>query len=172
VSCWEKRIFQVLLAFVTLSGVVYLITRYAIENDDPFSVVNHPLEPIAFDVHVMLAPFLMFSAGVLMRSHAWEKFRSKKRARRRSGMTSAGLFMAMAASGYWLEVTSRPLLADTLRVLHIVFGVAFVGTYVGHLVSGFKRRESRLSAVAVTSRAFQGRLSIDESLAELGRRGK
>jgi len=171
-NCWEKRSFQVLLAFVTLSGVVYLITRYAIENDDPFSVVNHPLEPIAFELHIMLAPFLMFSAGVLMRSHAWEKFRSKKRARRRSGMTSAGLFMAMAASGYWLEVTSRPLLADTLRVLHIVFGVAFVGTYVGHLVSGFKRRESRLSAVAVTSRAFQGRLSIDESLAELGRRGK
>ncbi len=171
-NCWEKRIFQLLLAFVTLRGVGYFITRYAIENDDPFSIVNHPLEPITFDLHIMLAPFLMFSAGVLMRSHAWEKFRSKKPPRRRSGIISAGLFMAMAASGYWLEVTSRTLLADTLRVLHIVFGVAFVGTYIGHLVSGFKRRESKLSAVAVTSRAFQGRLSIDETLAESGRRTK
>ena len=169
-NCWEKRIFQALLAFVTLSGVVYLITRYAIENDDPFSVVNHPLEPIAFDLHIMLAPFLMFSAGALMRSHAWEKFKSKKLVRRRSGIILAGLFMTMAATGYWLEVTSRPLLADTLRVLHILSGVAFVGTYLGHLASGFVRRESRLPAEAVSSRAFRGRLSIEETLVETGRR--
>ena len=171
-NSWEKRIFQVLLTFVTLSGVVYLVTRYAIENDDPFSVVNHPLEPIAFDLHIVLAPFLMLSAGVLMRSHAWEKFSSKMGARRQSGMISVGLFMAMAASGYWLEVTSRPLLADTLRVLHIVFGVAFVATYLGHLVPGFKKRKARHSAVAVASRAFQSRLSIDETLVESAPRTK
>jgi hypothetical protein len=165
-SSWEKRIFQALLAVVTLSGVVYLVTRYAIENNDPFSVVNHPLEPIAFDLHILLAPFLMFSAGILMRSHAWERFRARKPARRLSGMVSVGLFMAMAVSGYWLEVTSRPLLADALRVLHIVLGVGFVGTYLGHVVSGFRRRKPVSAKVAVPSSAFQGRLSIDETLAE------
>ena len=165
-SSWEKRLFQALLAVVTLSGVVYLVTRYAIENNDPFSVVNHPLEPIAFDLHILLAPFLMFSAGVLMRSHAWERFRAGKSARRLSGIVSVGLFLAMAVSGYWLEVTSRPMLADALRVLHIVLGIGFVGTYLGHVVCGFKRRKPVSAAGAAPSPAFQGRLSIDETLAE------
>jgi hypothetical protein len=165
-NSWEKRIFQALLAAVTLSGVVYLFTRYAIENNDPFSVVNHPLEPIAFDLHILLAPFLMFSAGILMRSHAWEKLRSKKPARRLSGIVSVTLFMAMAASGYWLEVTSSPLLADALRVLHIAFGIGFVGTYLVHLAAGSKRRKAVSVSVAVPSRAFQGRLSVDETFLE------
>lgn len=165
-SNWEKRVFQALLAAVTLTGFVYLITRYAIENNDPFSVVNHPLEPFAFDLHILLAPFLMFSAGILMRSHAWEKFRGKKPPRRLSGMISVGLFMGMAVSGYWLEVTSLPLLAGALRVFHIGFGIGFVGTYLVHLAAGFKRRKAASVSVAVPSQTFQGRLSIDETFVE------
>lgn len=171
---WEKRIFQSLLIGVTASGLVYFVTKYGLENDDPFSVVNHPLEPIAFDLHILLAPFLMFAAGMLLRSHAWEKFRKRKRGRRRSGTFSAVLFFAMAATGYWLEVSSRPFLMNALRVLHILFAVGFVSVYLGHLFSGVGRKNYTVSrTVVLSAHALPSReLPDGQALMEPVRRAK
>lgn len=171
-SRWEKRIFQSLLTLVTLSGLVYLAIRYAMENNDPFSVINHPLEPIALDLHVLTAPFLILAGGMLMRSHAWPRFKSGNPARRRSGMTSAVLFLAMVVSGYGLEVAVRPLLGYMFWALHIGFGLAFVFAYVGHLVSRIRIKKSAVATGAVAPHPVQESLCVKEALVESGSRTK
>ena len=44
------------LTFVT--GVVYLWMKYFLVSDDPFAVVNHPLQPVVLKLHIVVAPLL------------------------------------------------------------------------------------------------------------------
>jgi hypothetical protein len=93
---------------VAASGLLWGWLRYCTAPDDPFAVVNHPLEPDLQALHVLAAPLLLFAVGLIWRSHVHEQLVNGQAARRRTGLWLAVLFLPMVASGYLLQVGVEP----------------------------------------------------------------
>ena len=89
-------------------------------------------------LHVVAAPFVILTFGIVLRSHILKKLTSKSQPDRRTGWISLISFSAMALSGYLLQVVSSVVLIDVLVVLHIATGVVFVIGYGAHLIIGWR----------------------------------
>ena len=87
--------------FVT--GVIYLWMKYLVVSDDPLAVVNHPWQPAVLKVHILVAPLLVFSIGLVALRHVWWHFRSKARDGRRSGLLTLVVLGPMIVSGYLIQ---------------------------------------------------------------------
>ena len=124
-SFWEKASLFTAMSLMVLSGATYLITKYGIENDDPFSVVNHPLEPVALKIHIHAGPFLIFIFGLLFRSHVQEMFKRRSQSASTGGMLTAILFVVTVSSGYLLQTVTGPALNGVLVYLHVIGGLCF-----------------------------------------------
>jgi len=124
-SVWEKGSLLALVSLMFLSGSTYFFLKYGIENDDPFSVVNHPLEPITLKLHILAGPFLIFVMGMLFRSHVWEMLSRKRVSAKPGGLLTAFLFVATVLSGYLLQTVSSPVIHSALTYLHPASGLGF-----------------------------------------------
>jgi len=143
---WERRIFNTLAVVVSTTGLAYLALRYGLQNDDPFALVNHPLEPWALAAHVLAAPWLLVMFGLILNSHIERKMAEPAPTNRRTGLASLIAFVVMTVSGYGLQVVTSPTLTTGLFVSHLVSGGAFVLVYGVHLAIGLRasaRCESR-----------------------------
>src|SRR5262249_34490426 len=65
----EKALVNLSSILVGLSGVVYAWMKYLMTTDDPYAVVNHPLQPWVLDLHLIAAPILVFSIGLIFMDH-------------------------------------------------------------------------------------------------------
>ena len=135
---WEHRLFNAATLVVTLTGLAYLYTKYFVQGDDPFAIVNHPWQAPALSLHVVSAPFLVLLFGMIFRSHTLRKLQSPIPSNRRTGWTSLVSFASMAISGYLLQVVTVPGWITTLVVVHVATSVAFVAGYMVHLVIGWR----------------------------------
>jgi thiamine biosynthesis lipoprotein len=138
---------------VTLSGVVYLWMKYFMESDDPFSVVNHPLQPAMLSIHIIAAPLLVFVLGLILNSHIRKKLSSPSSYNRRSGLISLVAFPAMVVSGYLLQVTANPTVSRIALILHLVSSGLFAFTYIVHQMFGM-RIQAVLKAAGVLALTF------------------
>ena len=68
-SRWQAWSSHIVTMIVGASGLIYLWIKYFMRTDDPFSVVNHPLQPFLLDAHVLSAPLLVFLFGLMFESH-------------------------------------------------------------------------------------------------------
>ena len=93
-------------ALVGATGLGYAVCAYFVRSDDPYAVVNHPLQPTLQHAHVLVAPALVFMAGVLWQGHAWSRMRSGASERRSSGLALVAALAPMVASGYLIQVAS------------------------------------------------------------------
>ena len=143
---WEIWLSHISTIVVTVSGTAYFWMKYAIETDDPFSIVNHPWQPAMLGLHVVAAPVLVFVVGMMVQSHIQKKLESGTRANRASGLVSMVTMPVMIVSGYMLQVVTSPLLANVALTLHLASSLVFALTYVAHQVISF--RLSRKSASA------------------------
>lgn len=153
-SRFEKWSFTAATLVVGLSGLAYWYFAYGLVSDDPFSVINHPLQPVALDIHVLAAPAMLFLAGILFRSHVRGKLRGGGRARRASGIGLIGVFVLMGGSGYLLQVAVRDRLRDAAFYVHVFSGLVFLPLYLGHLlgVGRIRRRRSESQTERRTER--------------------
>jgi hypothetical protein len=94
---------------LTVTGAVYAYMHYLMKPIDPFSVINHPLEPYLLNIHIIAAPLLVVAIGIILHSHILFKLENGSPAARRSGVILIPLFVIMAASGYLLQITSGSL---------------------------------------------------------------
>lgn len=101
----EAWLFHAANALVALTGLAYAWTAYFAQPEDPYALVNHPLQPALQHAHVLAAPVLVFAGGVLWQRHALPRVQTGTRARRSSGLALVGLFVPMALSGYLLQVS-------------------------------------------------------------------
>ena len=143
---WEIWLSHISTIVITVSGTAYFWMKYAMETDDPFSIVNHPWQPAMLGLHVLAAPVLVFVVGMMVQSHIQNKLRSGGRSNRASGLVSMVTMPMMIVSGYMLQVVTSPLLANIALVLHLASSLLFALTYVAHQVISF--RLSRQSASA------------------------
>ncbi len=108
------------------TGLAYAWMRYLMHPADPFAVVNHPLQPFVQHLHILVAPLLVFAAGVMWHQHAWGVLAARREApppqrrlpaahpgahgglgisaadRRRRRLAADWAIVHLATSGLWL----------------------------------------------------------------------
>lgn len=127
------------------TGLVYALMLYVMESDDPFSVVNHPLQPQVQHLHVLLAPLFVFAVGLIWQRHIWSHWQRGIRRARRSGASLLLLLVPMVASGYLLQVTVDPQWRNAWEIVHLATSGIWVLAFVVHFGrSGRRRRNSGL----------------------------
>lgn len=131
-SFWEKFSVVTSVCLMLLSGVTYLVTKYGLEKEDPFSVINHPLEPVALKIHILLGPLLIFLFGVLFQSHMRGRFKPNFQSARGGGLLTAILFVLTASSGYLLQILDQWVFREIFFYLHVIGGLSFGLTFGFH----------------------------------------
>jgi hypothetical protein len=129
--------------FVT--GVIYLWMKYLVVSDDPLAVVNHPWQPALLKAHILVAPLLVFSIGLVAVRHVWRHFRSETRDGRRSGLLTVLVLGPMIVSGYLIQTVTEEGWLRAMALFHIavglIYGVALLAHQFG--AGGRKARAAR-----------------------------
>jgi hypothetical protein len=119
------------------TGIVYLWMKYLLVSDDPFSVVNHPWQLVMLKLHILVAPLLIFSVGMVALRHIWRHLESGERAGRRSGMITVAVLGPMIVSGYLIQAVTHRGWLRAMAVSHIVTGVLYgLGLLVHQFTAG------------------------------------
>jgi hypothetical protein len=135
--------------FVT--GVIYLGMKYLLVSDDPLAVVNHPWQPAVLKLHILVAPLLVFSIGLVTLRHVWRHFKSRTRDGRRSGLLTVIVLGPMIVSGYLIQTLTGEGWLRAMAIVHIGLGLVYGG---GLLVHQFAAGASK----ARTARAGERRI--------------
>lgn len=128
-----------------VTGLVYLWLKYLVAGDDPFAVVNHPWQPAVLKLHILVAPLLVFSVGMVALRHIWRHLRSGLRDGRRSGLLTLVFLVPMVATGYLIQAVTQEGWLQVLAWSHIVLGVLYGGVLLAHqfATAGRRAREAR-----------------------------
>lgn len=152
---FEKGSVWITTLLVALTGIGYGWTKYLTTSTDPFSVINHPLQPVFLKLHILVAPLLLFAIGMVALRHIWRHFRSGTRRSRKSGLTTAAALVPMVGTGYAIQVISGESWLTVMIVAHIAAGLLYL---VGILLhqwflrrSATARAGSRAAAETVPS---------------------
>lgn len=131
-EAWSLHVSNVLVGG---TGVVYAWMRYLAEPEDPFAVVNHPLQPLVQHLHILVAPLLVFVAGVIFKNHVWSRVVSGFKPRRRMGLTLGLTLVPMVVSGYLLQTTGDPAWNTIWVWVHVTTSALWVLGYALHLLT-------------------------------------
>ena len=119
---------------VSLTGLGFTWAKYFAESDDPWAVVNHPLEPWLLKLHVITAPLFVFAVGLVTMRHILPHLMSGTPQGRRTGLVMVFTILPMVATGYLLQVISVPAWLLPVAIGHIVVGILFLGGFLLHRV--------------------------------------
>jgi hypothetical protein len=137
-----------------LTGIGYFWCKYLLRTDDPFAVVNSPLEPWFLKAHVLVSPLLVFAVGVITLKHVWRHFRSRIGRGRKSGILTALVAGPMILTGYLIQVLTGEGWLTAMAIAHIlasfvyVFGLLLHQTFVRRAPGALPRRAKRRHAPA------------------------
>ena len=128
------------------SGIVYGVMKYLMRSDDPYAVVNHPLQPWALDLHVVAAPLLVFALGMMMQHHiVGQLSRGAGRSGRGTGLVAVFCMAPMVATGYLIQVFTNDRARLACVVVHIVTGVVYTLMFLAHVVRSRRQAARRRS---------------------------
>ena len=114
------------------TGLVYAWMRYFCASDDPFAVVNHPLQPFVQHAHVVVSPLLVFASGWIWEAHVWPRIRSRFTSRRKSGVSLAVSLLPMVLSGYMIQVSTDEGARRVWIAAHLASSAAWLVAYLVH----------------------------------------
>jgi hypothetical protein len=100
------------------TGLVYAWMIYLVHPSDPDALVNHPWQPHVQHLHILVAPLLVFAAGLIWRRHVWAGWKSSLE-RRRSGLSLALTLVPMVASGYLIQTAVEASWRQVWVVVHL-----------------------------------------------------
>ena len=148
---WQRRAFNGLSAAMTATGFLLFWMKYLLVSDDPLAVVNHPLQPLMLDLHLLASPAILVIFGIVFNAHVVSKL-TKRVPLRRSGLASLGTFGVMVLSGYLLQVAVHEYIRLAILWLHLGSGLVFAASYTVHVVAGLKSwRRVAVAAPPVTA---------------------
>lgn len=129
--------------FVT--GAVYIWLKYLTVSDDPFAVVNHPWQPAVLKAHILVAPLLIFSIGLVTLRHVWRHLRSTTLEGRRSGVLTVVILGPMILSGYLIQTLTGEGWLQAMAISHIGLGLVYALGLLAHqfAAGGRKARAER-----------------------------
>jgi hypothetical protein len=138
--------------FVT--GVIYLWMKYLMVSGDPLAVANHPLQGIVLKVHILVAPLLIFSVGLVTLRHVWRHLRTQMPEGRRSGLLTMVVLGPMIVSGYLIQTITHEGWLKAMAVSHIGLGLIYG---VGLLAHQFAAGGRKARAVRAEARKLRQR---------------
>lgn len=155
-----------LLTFLT--GVGYLWSKYFLHSDDPWSLVNHPLQPWFLKAHVLVAPLLVFAVGLIALRHVWRHLRTRTACGWHTGLVVVVVVGPMALTGYLIQVVTHVGWVRALAWAHIVLGFLYTLGLAAHQVAVRRDRRARVLAngLATPEVTEAGRASFDAEPAE------
>jgi len=121
------------------TGLVYAWMVYLVKPEDPYSVVHHPLQPQAQHLHILVAPLLVFTAGLIWRRHVWWQWRRGPGERRRSGLSLALFLVPMIVSGYLIQTAVDDGWRKIWVVVHLTASGLWLAGYLAHQAAGWVR---------------------------------
>jgi hypothetical protein len=126
----------------TATGVVYFWMKYLVHGDDPWAVINHPLQGVILKAHIVAAPSLVFAVGLITARHIWVHYRQGLPLGRRSGTLTALVTMPMVITGYLIQTITHPIWLNGIALSHIGLGFVFAVGLAVHF-SIVRRRARR-----------------------------
>lgn len=140
----ERGLLQASSTAVAATGLVYAAMKYLMTTDDPYAVVNHPLQPFVLKLHILAGPVLVFAVGMTVAGHVRHHWGSASRRGRRTGYPLTFLVAPLVLSGYLLQAFTDERWLEILGYAHLALGLLFSGWFVGHRVAaGLRRRRAR-----------------------------
>lgn len=142
-----------------VTGVVYWWMKEMMAPVEPWAVINHPLQPLMLKAHILIAPLLVFSVGLITMRHIWQHFRSGARKARRTGLVAALTLIPMVATGYLLQVVTAEMLLRMLGWAHLILGIVYSVGVAAHWPASRPRAPRQVRDVPGTrlaSSAFRG----------------
>lgn len=132
------------------TGLVYAVMKYLMEPASPFSVINHPLQPLVLTLHLVAAPLLVLAVGILWKGHISERLRHGQPAGRASGISLALTFLPMVLSGYLLQTASAPFWRQAWLAVHLTTSGIWLLMFSAHqtafIVRGLRLKRNARSA--------------------------
>ncbi len=165
-SRFEKSMLWITAGATTLTGIGLLWTKYFVSGDDPWAVINHPLQPWMLKSHIVVSPLLIFALGLISARHVWNHYRTRVRWGRKSGLLTAAVTVPMVLSGYLIQVITHIGWLRAIVVVHIVAGFIFALVAVAHqfairghdrVSNGRSGMESTAAETAVAAGSFSWR---------------
>lgn len=142
-NAFEKWNVWVSSALVGGTGVGYFWARYMVENPDPFSALNHPLEPWFLKAHILTSPLLVLALGSILVRHVWKHFRLGVVLGRRSGTVMGLALIPMIVSGYLVQTVTHPGRLTAASWTHIGVSVLYLAALVAHQVVVHRRSATK-----------------------------
>lgn len=148
-SVWSSSV----LTLVT--GVLYLWFKYGMVTDDPFAVINHPWQSVVLKLHILVAPLLVFSVGMVALRHVWRHLRTGSREGRRSGLITLAMVGPMIITGYLIQAITAEGLLRSMAWAHIGLGLVFGVGLLAHQFAAGGRQARAARALERRSRRRQ-----------------
>lgn len=148
-TAFERWSIWLTTAGTLITGVAYWWMKDLLPSTDPWAVINHPLQPWALKAHILIAPFMVFSVGLITSRHIWRHYRLGVKKGRRSGLLAALSFGVLVVSGYVLQVVTAETLLRALGWIHLGLGVIYSVAVAAHWPATRGRQRSEEAPVAV-----------------------
>jgi hypothetical protein len=143
VTAVERWLLWASAAVTTGTGLVYLWMKYLLTGSDPYTVVNHPLQPLVLKLHILAAPVLVFALGVFTVRHIWPQVVSRRPVARRSGLTTMLVAGPMVLTGYLVQALTNEGWLRAVAWGHIATGLLFALGVVLHRIAGLTNGERK-----------------------------
>jgi hypothetical protein len=131
-------------AAVIGTGLWLYWSKNLAEKADPYSNLGGPGEVLAHNSHILVAPFLVFAAGLLWKIHIWPRFRQFSISKMGILKGLSGLFMVltlvpMILSGALIQITTDESARKVWVATHVFSSFIWVAASIFHLVKGRAR---------------------------------
>ncbi|MEE9132544.1 MAG: hypothetical protein V3U13_03200 [Gemmatimonadota bacterium] len=137
---FEKWSLWISVALTTVTGAGLFWAKYLLQANDPWAVVNHPLQPWLLKAHIITAPMLIFALGLISTRHIWRHYMCRLAPGRKSGIVTVLVTVPMIIGGYLIQVVTHVGWLRVLAISHIALGFLFAAGFVLHQM--FVRRLS------------------------------
>jgi hypothetical protein len=130
------------------TGLIYLWMKYLLVNDDPLAIVNHPWQGAMLKAHILVAPLLVFSIGLVALRHVWRHLTGGMRYGRRSGLLTVFVLGPMIVTGYLIQAVTHQGWLRAMAFAHIGLGLLYGLGLLAHqfAVRGRNAREASARA--------------------------
>lgn len=107
------------------SGLLYAWMKYFLDPLDAWSVINHPWQPAILKLHILVAPLLIFTIGVIAARHVWHQVRSDAARGRWTGLAVGLVVAPMIVTGSAIQVITDARAVQVLAITHLACGIAY-----------------------------------------------
>ncbi len=129
----ERACLHLSAFLVAATGLVYGWLRYFGQRMGEFGPEAHPLQALLQHLHVLAAPLLVFTLGMLLRGHVQPMLRRGPPVGKRTGLGSILAVAPMVLAGYGVQVAVDPAWRTALAWVHGLASLAFLAAYLVHL---------------------------------------